>query len=93
TKTPSSGLVKSALTMSAEIQRRLASVMRDKKYKGVALRVYMHPDVLERLHNEDAELFDDLEHRYKHELSFRADASLHYEDFRLTDAETGNDLG
>ncbi|MBQ4328326.1 MAG: Rne/Rng family ribonuclease [Lentisphaeria bacterium] len=88
-----SGLVKSALTMSAEIQRRLASVMRDKKYKGVALRVYMHPDVLERLHNEDAELFDDLEHRYKHELSFRADASLHYEDFRLTDAETGNDLG
>ncbi len=88
-----SGLVKSALTMSAEIQRRLSSVMRDKKYKGVALRVYMHPEVLERLRNEDAELFDDLEHRYKHELSFRADPALHYEEFRLTDAETGNDLG
>jgi ribonuclease G len=86
------GLVKSALTMSAEIQRRLASVMRDKKYKGVALRVYMHPTVLERLRNEDAELFNDLENRYKHELSFRADASLHYEEFRLTDAETGTDL-
>ena len=88
-----SGLVKSALTMSAEIQRKLASVMRDKKYKGIALRVYMHPDVLERLRNEDAQLLDDLENRYKHELSFRADPSLHYEEFRLTDAETGNEVG
>ena len=88
-----SGLVKSALTMSAEIQRRLSSVMRDKKYRGVPLRVYMHPEVLERLHNEDAELFDDLENRYKHELSFRADPELHYEEFRLTDAETGIEVG
>ena len=88
-----SGLVKSALTMSAEIQRRLSSVMRDKKYRGVPLRVYMHPEVLERLHNEDAELFYDLENRYKHELSFRADPELHYEEFRLTDAETGIEVG
>lgn len=88
-----SGLVKSALTMSAEIQRKLSSVMRDKKYRGVALRVYMHPEVLERLRNEDAELFDDLESRYKHELSFRADPELHYEEFRLTDAETGAEVG
>ena len=84
-----SGLVKSALTMSAEIQRELSSVMRDKKYRGKALRVYMHPEILDRLRNEDAELLNDLESRYKNELSFRADPELHYEQFRLTDAESG----
>jgi ribonuclease G len=87
-----SGLVKSALTMSAEIQRELSSVMRDKKYRGKALRVYMHPVILDRLRNEDAELLSDLESRYKNELSFRADPELHYEQFRLTDAESGETI-
>ncbi len=87
-----SGLVKSALTMSAEIQRELSSAMRDKKHRGKALRVYMHPEVLNRLRTEDAELLNDLESKYKHELSFRADPELHYEQFRLTDAETGEEI-
>ncbi|MBO5667791.1 MAG: Rne/Rng family ribonuclease [Lentisphaeria bacterium] len=88
-----SGLVKSALTMSAEIQRQLSAVMRDKKHKSVALRVFMHPDVLARLRDEDAELLNDLENKYKTELSFRADPSLHYEEFLLVDAETGMKIG
>lgn len=83
------GVVKSALTMSAEIQRHLSSIMRDRKYKGVPLRVIMHPEVLNRLRNEDAELLSDLEEKYKHELSFRADPNLHYEQFMLIDSETG----
>ena len=49
----------------------------------------MHPEILDRLRNEDAELLNDLESRYKNELSFRADPELHYEQFRLTDAESG----
>ncbi|MBE6389190.1 MAG: Rne/Rng family ribonuclease [Lentisphaerae bacterium] len=88
-----SGLVKSALTMSAEIQRQLSAVMRDKKYKSTALRVFMHPDILARLRDEDAELLNDLETKYKTELSFRADPSLHYEEFLLVDAETGIKIG
>lgn len=87
-----SGMIKSALTMSAEIQRELNTVMRDKKYKGVALRVFMHPDILARLRDEDAELLRDLEHKYKNELSFRADPSLHYEEFRLFEAENGTEV-
>ena len=86
------GMVKSALTMSAEIQRELSSVMRDKKYRGVALRVFMHPEVLARLRDEDAHLLNDLESKYKNELSFRADPALHYEEFRLTDADTGEKI-
>ncbi|MBQ9803505.1 MAG: Rne/Rng family ribonuclease [Lentisphaeria bacterium] len=87
-----SGLVKSVLTMSAEIQRKLSSIMRDKKYKGVPLRVFMHPEVLTRLRNEDAQLLSDLETKYKHELSFRADGALHFEEFILVDAETGAEV-
>ena len=84
-----SGHVKSPLTMSAEIQRQLSAVMRDRKYKGVALRVFMHPEVLARLRNEDAVLLSAMEQKYKHELSFRADPMLHYEEFKLVDAVTG----
>ena len=87
-----SGLVKSPITMSAEIQRKLNSIMRDRKYKGVPLRVFMHPEVLARLRNEDAHLLDAMEAKYKNALSFRADPMLHYEEFKLVDTETNVEL-
>ena len=88
-----SGLVKSAVTMSAEIQRRLNSVLKDKKYKDVdSVRVIMHPEILARLRNEDAVFLQELEEKYNHELSFRADQSLHYEEFRLVDPVTDTEL-
>ena len=88
-----SGLVKSVVTMSAEIQRRLNSVLRDKRFKDLdSVRVIMHPEVLARLRNEDAVFLRELEEKYKHELSFRADASLHYEEFRLVDPDTNAEL-
>ena len=87
------GLVKSALTMSAEIQRRLNSVLRDRRYKDLgAIRVFMHPEVLARLRNEDSQLLDELEQKYKHALSFRIDPLLHCEEFKLVDPETGVEL-
>ena len=86
------GLVKSALTMSAEIQRKLASVMRDRRYRDVAVRVFMHPEVLARLRNEDAALLEEMEKKYSHDLSFRADPALHYEEFRVVDSVTGTEL-
>ena len=78
--------------MSAEIQRQLSSIMRDKKYKGVSLRVFMHPEVLARLRNEDAQLLSAMESKYKHELSFRADPMLHYEEFKFIDPATGAEV-
>lgn len=86
------GMVKSPVTMSVEIQRRLNTVLRDKRLKGTPIRVIMHPDVLARLKNEDAELLAELETLYKHDLSFRADPMLHYEEFRVIDPETGAEI-
>ena len=87
-----SGLVKSAVTMSAEIQRKLNSVLKNKSNKNVPVRVFMHPDILARLRNSDAKLLEDIEKRHTNDLSFRADPALHYEEFRIVDAVTGSEL-
>ncbi len=87
-----SGLIKSAVTVSAEIQRKLGSILRDRKYKDIPIRVYMHPEVLARLRNEDDDFFSELENKYHHELSFRADSDLHHEAFRIVDPETNLEL-
>ena len=87
-----SGRVKSLVSMSVEIQRRLNSVVRDKRYKDIPLRVIVHPEVLARLRNEDEALLREIETRSSVELSFRADPALHYEEFKLIDSETGVEL-
>ncbi len=87
-----SGRVKSALTMSVEIQRKLNTVLKNKKYRNVAIRVIMHPEVLARLKNEDSDHLRELEEKYRNTLSFRADPALHCETFRLVDPATGAEL-
>ncbi|MBO4305073.1 MAG: Rne/Rng family ribonuclease [Lentisphaeria bacterium] len=87
-----SGHVKSALTMSVEIQRRLKELLKKKKRKNISVRVMMNPAILARLKNEDAELLQDLESTYGQALSFRADPAIHIEEFRMFDPETGEEF-
>jgi ribonuclease G len=88
-----SGLVKSALTISAEIQRKLNAILKDKKYRNVnKLRVYMHPDILERMRREDTKILDDLERKFKQELSFTTNPELHYEEFKIFDLESEQEI-
>ena len=87
-----SGHVKSSLSMSVEIQRRLHSLFKARGQKGFSIRIFMHPDVLVRLKNEDAELFDNLEKEYGRDLSFRGDSTMHHEKFKLVNPETGKIL-
>jgi len=85
------GLVKSATTMSVEIQRRLQAILQ--RYRRTSqLRVTVHPTILERLKNEDAALLAGLEAQFGGELSFRGDPALHMEEFRITNAETGGEI-
>jgi len=85
------GLVKSATSVSVELQRRLRELMRRKRRK-LNVRVTVHPDVLQRLKTQDAKLLDAIEAEYGGQLTFRADEDMHMEDFRLADVETGEDL-
>lgn len=84
------GLVKSPKSISVEIQRMLQSILR--RGKDLRIRVQVHPDVLERLRKEDAELLTELEEEWGGELSFRADPSLHYEEFRMIDLKRGKEI-
>lgn len=86
------GQVKSAMSISVELQRALNSVM--SKYKDTVhdLRVIVHPEVMQRLRTEDEELLVEIERKYEGRLSFRSDANYHYEKFLITDAATGNEL-
>ncbi len=85
------GLVKSATTMSVEIQRRLQQIFQRYR-RTLQLRVVVHPTILERLRNEDATLLSDLEAQFGGELSFRGDPALHMEEFRIVNAQTGTEL-
>jgi ribonuclease G len=94
------GKLKSSLTMSVDIQRKLGEIIkkRDKLEKrreqesDFNLRVNVHPSVLERLRNEDEDIFIDMEKRYLVKISFRAEKGMHPEEFEVYDASSNKRL-
>jgi ribonuclease G len=86
------GRVKSAMSMSVELQRALKGVMRKHQDTIHELKVIVHSEVLQRLRTEDEELLVELERKYEGRLSFRADPAFHHEKFVITDAVTGAEL-
>ncbi len=89
------GIVKSATTMSVELQRKLSSVVRRLQLrndgKEYSLRVLVHPSILERLRSEDAELLVRMERLFGVKLAFRADPNYHVENFKIINALTGEE--
>ena len=80
------GRVKSALTMSVEIQRRAKQCMR--KDKGAhSMRITINPQVLDRLRSEDEQALIDLEKQFEGRLTFVSDGSYHIEEFSIVNAE------
>jgi ribonuclease G len=49
--------------------------------------------VLNRLRTEDEALLVELEKKLSGKLSFRADPTFHFEQFKITDVTTGQELG
>lgn len=89
------GKVKSALTMSVEIQRRIGEVMRRHKpspENPLNLKITIHPIVLERLRTEDEELLVQLEERYHGHLTFVSNPNMHVEEFTIVNAQTNEEL-
>jgi ribonuclease G len=86
------GMIKSAETMSIELQRALHAVMRKHRDTIHEFRVAVHPEVMKRLRTEDEEHLVDIERRYEGRLTFVSDPSFHRETFVITDAATGNEL-
>ena len=88
------GKVKSNLTMSVEIQRRLSEILkkRPRDESDFQLRIVVNPTVLERLRTEDEKLLIEMEKRYFGKLSFRADPAFHAEQFKIVNVATNDEL-
>lgn len=88
------GRVKSAITMSVEIQRKLGEILkkRARDESDFQLRILVHPTVLERLRTEDEQLLIELEKRYFGKLSFRADESIHAEQFKIINVANNEEM-
>jgi ribonuclease G len=88
------GKVKSALTMSVEIQRKLSEILkkRARDESDFQLKIVVHPSVLQRLRTEDERLINEMEKRYFGKLSFRSDPALHAEHFKIFNAATNEEL-
>ena len=89
------GKVKSALTMSVEIQRKLGEILkkRSRDESDFQLRIVVHPSVLDRLRNEDEKHLIEMEKRYFGKLSFRSEPALHAEQFKIVNVATNEELG
>lgn len=88
------GKVKSTVTMSVEIQRKLQELLkkRTRDETDFQLRIVVHPTVLERLRTEDEKHLIEMEKRYFGKLSFRADTGMHAEQFKIVNVESGEEL-
>jgi ribonuclease G len=88
------GKVKSSLTMSVELQRKLSEILkkRPRDESDFQLRIVVNQGVLERLRTEDEQLLIALEKRYFGKLSFRSDPLFHAEQFKIFNATTNEEL-
>ncbi|MBT5926609.1 MAG: Rne/Rng family ribonuclease [Verrucomicrobia bacterium] len=88
------GQVKSVLTMSVEIQRKLGEILkkRQRDESDYQLMIVVNPKVFHRLRTEDEKLVIQMEKQYFGKMSFRPDPSYHYEEFRIVDLGTQKEL-
>lgn len=86
------GLVKSAETMSVELQRKINTILCRGDASPRELLVIVHPDVMDRLRSHDGELFVELERRHNARLTFRCDAAYTREQVVIADAKTQKEI-
>ncbi len=88
------GKVKSTVTMSVEIQRKLQEILkkRTRDENDFQLRIVVNPTVLDRLRTEDEKHLIEMEKRYFGKLSFRSDNGMHAEQFKIVNVETNEEL-
>ena len=82
------GRVKTPMTMSVEIQRRLNTVIQKHRDSIGDIIVIVNSDVLNRFKSEDSKLLVELERSHSGRLIFRSDPSLNRERFAIIDAKT-----
>lgn len=85
------GKVKSVISMSVEIQRKVSALLRDEG-KSHDLKITVNPKVLERFRREDEQLLLNLEKKFDGHLTFVADPMMHMEDFTIVNEKKNRTL-
>ena len=85
------GHIRSALTMSVEVQRQIGAAMRRSRSAGKVprLQILVHPSVRERFKKEDEEVLLALQAKVEGHLGFKAAPTMHQESFAIYDADSG----
>jgi ribonuclease G len=89
------GKVKSALSMSVDIQRRIAEVMRRKKAAAdnpLPIKITVNPSILERLRTEDEAILVQMEEKFHGHMTFVANPNMHVEEFSIVHGQNGEEL-
>lgn len=76
------GVIKSANTMSIQTVKEIKKTLNSSK--GKVLNVYVHPDVAERLLNQEQRAIQELERQQSSRILVLADPALHVEDVNIT---------
>ncbi len=83
------GRVKTAMSMSIDIQRELSTIIaKQKDTQEGDLIIVTNKDVLNRFKQQDSHLLMELERSYNGRLIFRGDPSARREEYKILDART-----
>lgn len=87
------GKVKSAESMSIEVQRLVKLALRGtRRLRRMQLRVQAHPSVCRRLESEDRNVLKELEERFRGSVAIEPRPEFHIETVRLINERTGKAL-
>ena len=88
------GVIKSPVTMSVEIQRKLTEILKGRQVDqgDSLLRIVVNPNVLDRLCKDDEDLIINFEKMYLVKLEFRSETAFHAEQFKIVDGNNNSEL-
>jgi ribonuclease G len=88
------GLVKSPMSISIELQRKLTSLLRkaDADKKPFEPKIVIAPQVMQRLRTEDADILAQMQKQFNTRLTFVSELHRHPESFSILDAATSQVL-
>ncbi len=75
------GVIKSKETITLEIYKELLKEVPKRRWGKVV--VYVHPDIAELLYDDEREIIEDIETRFKKKVVVKAMSMLHHEQFKL----------
>lgn len=75
------GVIKSKETIILEIYKELLKEVPKKRWRKVV--VYVHPDIAELLYDDEREIIEDIEQRFKKKVVVKAMSMLHHEQFKI----------